>query len=179
MQSTLARQIASLSLLAVWIGCVGCANYTVGTRALFRPDVTSVHVPAVQNETFRHDLGGQLHEAVVREIQLRTPYRVTGNPGADTVLSCRINFESKNVLTETASDDPRALDTVVSVQTTWLNRNGEMLMQNRLLPDAAALQLSDTSQFVPEAGGSIGAANADAMAKIASRIVDQMEMRPF
>ena len=81
--------------------------------ALFPSGVRTVHIPVVQNETFRHDLGVRLTEALVREVEQRTPYKVVSNPNADTVLRCNITGESKDVLSETENDDPRALDASV------------------------------------------------------------------
>ncbi len=77
------------------------------------PGIQTVHVPVVRNDTFRHDLGVRLSEALVREIELRTPYKVTGDPNADSTLTCRVVNEAKRVLTETDTDDPRAIDAAI------------------------------------------------------------------
>ncbi|TWT76434.1 hypothetical protein CA13_69280 [Planctomycetes bacterium CA13] len=156
----------------------GCALYQYGPSSLYRSDIKTVHVPIVRNRTFRHDLGVRLTEAVVREIELRTPYKVTGDPNADSSLLIEFNAESKGVLTETASDDPRALDMSVSVQANWMSRQGELLMQNTVVPNSGTLiAFGQTARFVPEAGQSVDTAVQDAIEKLASRIVSQMEFR--
>lgn len=159
-------------------GLGGCAAYRFGSASLFRPGIRTVYVPIVRNDTFRHDLGVRLTEAIVREIETRTPYKVTGDPNADSRLECRVVSETKRVLTETGSDDPRALDAAISVRATWLGRGGEMLMQNAVVPASElAIGFSQDARFVPEAGQSIDTATEAAIQKLANRIVSQMEMR--
>lgn len=165
--------------LAAWLCChVGCATYRFGNATLFRQDVRTVYVPVIRNETFRQDLGVRLNEELIREIETRTPYKVTGDPNADSTLTCRFNTETKRVLTETSSDDPRALDAAVSVQAAWVSRGGEMLMQNMVVPDNnLAIAFSQDSRFVPEAGQSVDTATQEVIKQLAARIVSQMEMR--
>jgi hypothetical protein len=168
----------AVTATAVMLMHLGCASYQFGAAALYPAGIRTVHVPIVRNETFRHELGVQLTEALVAEIERRTPYKVVSNPNADSILRCTLVAQSKVVLTETATDDPRALDTAVSVAVNWNTRDGRRLMQNSL----AALDLdptgfSQSSRFVPEAGQSIDTANQDAINDLARRIVSQMESR--
>lgn len=176
--SPLRRHITSSALLLAIAVLGGCAGYQFGPRALYRSDIRTIHVPVVRNDSFRHDLGVRLTEAVIREIENRTPYKVTGNPNADSVLTVRVLNEYKEVLTETGGDDPRALDAHVTIQAAWVDRSGAMLMQNRLLPsDELALTFASQARFVPEAGQSIETELQHAIDSLAQRIVSQMEMR--
>src|SRR5262245_35350210 len=61
----------------------GCAGYQIGNRALYRPDLRTVHVPVIQSDSYRRYLGERLTEAIVKEIELRTPYKVVGPDAAD------------------------------------------------------------------------------------------------
>ncbi|WP_068142661.1 LPS assembly lipoprotein LptE [Roseimaritima ulvae] len=167
----------ALCLVSV-LSTVGCAGYQIGPHAMYRSDIRTVYVPVARNDTFRHDLGVRLTEAVNREIEQRTPYKVTGDPTADSTLTVRFLTETKRVLTETSGDDPRALDAVVSVQATWLDRSGQVLMQNQLLPDnSLAFTFSQSGRLVPEAGQSVETELQDAIDDLATRIVSNMEMR--
>lgn len=176
-------RIPRFSAAMLWIGALlcsltGCVGYRFGSASMFRPGIRTVHVPVVRNDTFRHDLGVRLSEALVKEIDRRTPYKVTGDPNADSTLSCRITNESKRVLTENADDDPRALDAAISVRANWTARNGELLMQNSVTPsDELSIAFGQDSRFVPEAGQSIDSATQAAIENLAARIVSQMEMR--
>ena len=145
---------------------------------MFRPDVRTIYVPIVRNETFRHDLGVRMNEAIVRRIQERTPYVVTGDPNADSVLTCRFVAASKNGLTETNTDELRAFDAAISVEASWVGRNGNVLMENRLLPNGSlALSFGQQSRVVPEAGQPIETELQAAIDDLADRVVAQMEAR--
>ncbi|TWU06048.1 LPS assembly lipoprotein LptE [Stieleria varia] len=172
-------QLAWLPLVLVAITCVGgCAAYQFGSDAMFPVGIRTVHVPVVRNETFRHDLGVRLTDAIVDEITRRTPYVVTSDPNADSVLRCTVVGETKSVLTETRSDDPRALDVSISVRADWISRNGQPLMANAgTTGDSPTIGFSQSIRMVPEAGQSYATASQAAIEELAGRIVSQMEAR--
>jgi hypothetical protein len=166
------------AILLCSVCATGCAAYRFGPASLFRPGIRTVHVPIVRNDTFRHDLGVRLSEALVKEIERRTPYKVTGDPSADSTLTCRVINEAKRVLTEKDTDDPRALEAAISVQAMWTSRGGELLMQNSVVPSGElAIAFGQDARFVPEAGQSIDSATQVAIENLAQRIVSQMELR--
>ena len=168
----------TLALCVLAGGATGCAAYRFGPAGLYPADIRTVYVPVVRNDTFRHDLGVRLTEALIHEIETRTPYKVTGDPNADSALVCRVVYEIKHVLTETESDDPRALDSVISVRASWVSRSGEPLMQNSLVPlSNAEVGFDEDTRFVPEAGQTVATATQRAIVDLAQRIVSQMETR--
>ena len=175
----IARSLVWTTLMACYFAAAtGCAAYRFGPDSMFVSGIRTVHVPIVRNDTFRHDLGVRLSEALVKEIEPRTPYKVTGDPNADSTLTCRVVSESKRVLTETDTDDPRALDAAINVRATWTSRSGELLMQNSIIPtDDLAINFGRDARFVPEAGQSIDSASQAAIENLAERIVSQMEVR--
>lgn len=156
----------------------GCAQYQFGPATMFPGGIRTIHVPVARNDTYRHDLGVRLTEALVRAIERRSFYKVTGDPNADSTLRCRVFSESKVALTETNSDDPRALDAVISVRADWLSRGGEVLMQNALVTsEDLTIYFAQDARFVPEAGQSIDTATQEVIEALAERIVSQMEVR--
>ena len=42
------------------------------------PDVSTVYVPMIESGSYRRDLGERLTEAVAKQIELKTPYKVVG-----------------------------------------------------------------------------------------------------
>src|SRR5688572_31475837 len=100
----------------------GCAAYRFGNGSLYAPDVTTVYVPMIESDSFHRDLGERLTEAVIKEIELKTPYKVVGTPDADSILSARLMGERKLLQFENQNDDPRDLEYALTVQVTWLNR---------------------------------------------------------
>ena len=178
--STPSRSAAALllTMAALTLLTAGCVTYRFGSAAMFRTGIRTVHVPIVRNDTFRHDLGIRLTEAITNEIENRTPYKVTGDPNADSTLTCRVTRQTKQVLSEADTDDPRALNAVISVQSSWVSREGELLMQNSVVPsDDISISVAQESRFVPEAGQSVGLATQAAIEQIANSIVSQMELR--
>jgi hypothetical protein len=156
----------------------GCASYQFGNATLFNPNIRTVHVPVVRNDTFRHDIGVQLTEAIVKAIEQRTPYKVVANPNADSVLSCRISNEAKRVVTETVNDDPRVLNQSIAIEMTWTDRSGNLLLTNRFLPPGeVSFYFIQGSEFIPEGGQSIGTAQHQIVQSLADQIVNQMESR--
>ena len=95
---------ASAALLVVWAGCAG---YQIGNQTLYPSHIRTVYVPMFESTSFRRNMGEQLTEAVQKEIELKTPYKVVHAPGADSVLSGRIARENKRVVIRSRSGDAR------------------------------------------------------------------------
>lgn len=156
----------------------GCAGYQLGSATLYRNDVQTVYVPIVRNDAWRPKLGVQMTEALQKAIQLRTPYRIVNDPSADSVLTCRVTSENKRVITETRTDDPRAIDAKLTIQVTWVDRQNNVLMENSFVPpEDIAILFAQGVDFVPEAGQSISTAHMRAIDRLADEIVGQMEAR--
>jgi len=154
----------------------GCASYRVGNQTLYAPDVRTVYVPMIETNSFRRDLGERLTEAVVKEIELKTPFKVVGTPDADSVLSARMVGETKRVTIENQNDDPRAVEINMAVEITWLNRRRAPLRAPTTLalpPDL--LPVANTSTLIPEAGQSIATSQQQAIVRLAQQIVSTME----
>ncbi len=168
----------TVSLLLAAASLSGCAGYQLGSRTLFRNDVRTIYVPIIRNDTWRPYLGVQLTEQLQKEIQRRTPYRIVNDPSADSILTCRVTNETKRVITENRVDDPRAIDAKIAIQLTWVDRQNTVLMENQFVPpDDVAFLFAQGTDFVPEAGQSISTAHMRAIERLASDIVNQMEVR--
>lgn len=174
------RRVPLLPLLLVCLLGIplGCARYQFGNRTLYNPNIRTIYIPIVRNDTFRHDLGPQLTESLQKAVELRTPYKVVGSPAADSTLTCRITSETKRVVTETATDEPRVIESLVTVQLNWTDRRGNLLMENRFVPQGElAYYFVQGIDFVPEAGQSGDTTLRRAVERLADEIVNQMESR--
>ena len=162
-----------LATFAVVLICCGC-GYMVGNG--FSPDVRTVSVPIFENETYRRGIEYQLTEAVQKEIQKRTPYKLAKGLDADTRLTGRIVQTRKDVLGENANDDPRQLQFSIMVNVTWENlRTGEVLAQQEVPVAPEAIPLISSAQFAPELGQSQATALQTAVSNLARHIVNMME----
>src|SRR5689334_21141965 len=84
----------------------GCIGYHVGTNSLYAPDVATVYVPMIESDSYRRDLGERLTEAVIKEIELKTPYKVVSTPNADSILTARLQQDTRRRIIENAFSDP-------------------------------------------------------------------------
>lgn len=163
----------SVCLQSPWV-----AGYRFGTQSLYRTDVRTVHIPMVRCDSFRPDLGVRLTEAIQKRVEERTPYKIASDANADSIMTCRLTTDSKRVVTETKTDEPRQLKAFMTVESSWVDRRGQVLMENRFLPPGeTAFYFAQGSDFVPEAGQSITTAHQKVIERLADHIVDQMEAR--
>jgi hypothetical protein len=165
-------KILPLLLLPILFG--GCAAYQIGNASLYPAEVHTVYVPMFESVSFRRDLGERLTEAVMKEIEKKTPYKVVADPNADSTLSGRISQETKRVLVGSRTGDPRELQTQISVKVTWLDNRGKMLRTGSDIPLPPALTEA-TGDVVPEAGQSLAVAQQEAINRLAEQIVGLME----
>lgn len=167
---------ARLSILLALFAAVatpGC-GYVVGSP--YGPEVRSVYVPTFSSVTFRRGLEYQLTEAVQKQIQMRTPYRLVQEANADTRLTGKIISADKSLLGETAFDDARELQLNLIVEVTWEDlRTGEILRQQNVPLSPDIIRMTAQSEFAPEVGQSLATAERTAVDRLARNIVDMME----
>ena len=166
-------------LIAVALATVlGCAGYKIGTRSLYRADIRTIHVPIIKSESFRPELGVMLTETVQKEIERRTSFKLANIETADSVMTCTLTADTKRIVSETNLDEPRLLQSVMTVEVAWVDRRGMPLIETRFLPPGeTTFYFSENVDFVPEAGQSISTANQRLVERLANHIVDQMEAR--
>lgn len=169
-----------MRLFAATITCAlllaGCARYQVGSESLYAPDVATVYVPMIESDSYRRDLGERLTEAVIKEIELKTPYKVVGTPDADSILSVRLLGDRRSLLAENSFDDPRLSESAIYTEVSWLNRRRLPVAP----PQAIALPpelvgIEATANLVPEAGQSVATSQQQAIERLAQQIVGTME----
>jgi hypothetical protein len=170
--SFLFRAIFALSLLL--LTAPGCA-YRFGACSLYRPDIRTVHVPVVTSGSFRRDLGERLTEAIVKELETNSPYKVVGSDQADSILTVRLDSDLKKVLAENANDEPRNIEAMFYCHMTWRDRRGNLISQSAMPLDDTIVNLSASSAFVPESGQSLATAHQKVIQRLAADIVSQME----
>ena len=155
----------------------GCAAYRFGVRSMYRTDIRTVHVPIVESDSYRRGLGERLTEALVRQVELNTPYKVVGSPEhADSILRCRLVSDQKGLTIETKTDESRVIEVGFVVEMDWVDRRGQSLVQRSEVPlPSSILSITQRSEFVPEVGQSLTTAHQKALEELARQIVAQME----
>ncbi|MDP6447360.1 MAG: LPS assembly lipoprotein LptE [Pirellulaceae bacterium] len=180
MKRSYSRSLRLAVVACTVVSTIGCAGYQIGSRSLFRNDVQTIHVPIFKSDTLRRNLGEWLTEAVVKEIEQQSHYKVVAAVDADSLLSGRVLSETKHVLAENLNDEPRNLDVNLYVEVEWRDRAGNALMQRvSIALPSAAVSVNEKSNFIPEAGQSMVTAQQEAIRAIARRVVQEMEYTPL
>jgi hypothetical protein len=154
----------------------GCAGYQVGNQSLYPCDIRTVYVPIFESDSYRRYLGERLTEAVIKEIELKTSYKVTGDSMADSILSGRISRDSKRLLVLNKYHDPRDEEISLTVQVRWLDRQSNIMREGTPVPIPEELAtISESASMVPEVGQSVTTAQQQAIHRLAVQIVGMME----
>jgi outer membrane lipopolysaccharide assembly protein LptE/RlpB len=167
----------SATLILASIVCLpfaGC-GYMVG--GAYRKDIQTVHVPIFQNTGFRRDIEFQLTEAVHREIQNQTHFRLAKAGEADTRLTGRIVSIRKHALSESGFDDARELQLNLTVEVTWedLRGNKQVMPTKQIEIPPDVIKLLSSADFAPELGQSKATARQRAVNNLARQIVQLMQ----
>lgn len=175
-RSALARLIGAGAIFG-GLASSGCAKYRFGAASLYPPDIQTIYVPMFESNSFRRNLSELLTEAVCKEIEARTPYKLVGNPQADSVLTGKLTSDTKRVIIEDQYDMPRETEVNISVEVRWINRRGDLINPASTVPLPQDLvTLSAPGQLVPEFGQSVSTAQLQSIQTLASQIVSLMEM---
>ena len=169
------KLLRTMLLLTLLLTGGGCSIYRFGACSLYRPDVQTVHVPMIESSSFRRNLGEQLTEAVVKEIETSTPYKVVNASDADSTLEVKITADTKRVTGENGLDESRSIETAWQVQMTWRNRQGNLITRSAMPLDDTVVGIVQSSTLIPEAGQSMASAQQKIVQRLATQIVSQME----
>ncbi len=168
------------------------------TRPNYDTTIHTVHVPIFKNTTIqdstRRGFEFELTEAVIREIEMRTPYKVVGpNYNADTELSGTIISNPKLLLNRTQLNEIREGETTMAMNIVWKDlrpgRCGELLSQPKKpgMPPVEAVPLvgppppqppvlvQSRTSYIPELGQTNISARQQNINLLAKQIVNMME----
>ena len=154
----------------------GCAGYQFGTETLYPAHIRTVYVPIFRTTSFRRDLGERLTEAVIKEIQLKTPFTVVNTPDADSILSGEIGVDTKRLMVPDPNGDPRETEVAMQIRVSWVDKTGGALREGlKLTLDQTPMTVNATAKLVPEVGQSMATAQQQAIQRAAQQIVSMME----
>jgi len=166
-----------LLLLPLFIqaGCVGL-GYQVGAQSLFGQDVRTVYIPMVEADPTRRHLAERLTEAMSKQIEARSPYKVVGRPSADSILEARIIDKREQVSLVTSFNDPRQITGDLVVQVRWRDRRDRDLRELDIpLWNERAARVTASDSMVAEFGHSVLTSEQRQIDRIAAQIVGMME----
>jgi hypothetical protein len=191
----LALALAAVSMVlpsCAWDGHFTLFGYT--TRPNYDRGIKTVRVPIFENATIWRGLEFDLTQAVIREIELRTPYKVvSAECNADTELKGKIISFNKLLLNRNQLNEVREAETTLAVELSWRDlRSGEVLSAPRPKepgypfppppapgepppPPPPPVLVQSVATFIPEVGESITTAQKRNVDRLAVSIVSMME----
>lgn len=156
--------------IALVSGCASDPTQGYSSKSTFREGISSVAVPIFTNDAYTRDVEFELTDALIKEIEARTPYKVTSPARADTVLighirSIELDQLSKSRTTKLAEE----VIVSVTIDFEWKDlRSGQTLVSRK--------QYSGFGLFVPSrpTGESIELGQFAAVEQLARDIVGEM-----
>ncbi len=127
------RRALLLLLLSALGACASDPRQGYSFDKPFDADKRTIAVEMFDNVSYFHGLEVHLTDAVVKEIQRSTPWRVVNGPGADTVLSGAISaVDIRKLATAPVSGLSQQLAVAVTFDFDWRDqRTGDVLVSRR------------------------------------------------
>ncbi len=174
LRRTLARVGFAMFAAAIPIGFAGCASDPTAGYSMqetFREDIRTIAVPIFTNTTFYRDVQYELADALIKQIESQTPWKVVGSQGkADTLLRGTITDVSIRRLSKSPTTGLAEEDTLtITVNFEWRDqRTGETLVERRAFAGSGLFVPTITSNEPIELG------RAAAVQVLANDIVGSM-----
>ncbi len=171
------KRLAAAGLI---LGLVGCgysnkpvsasgpaAGYTQGS--LYRAGVRTVAVPIFSTRSFSRGDEIALTQAVVNQIESRTPYKVVDRQRADTILEGQVLLTAQSaVSSDTHTSIPQEQLYSLSVDFTWKDlRTGKIIVERR--------NFEQSSAFYPTLGEGRPTGRQLTVEQLAAAIVDELQ----
>jgi hypothetical protein len=154
MRYRLGLMLVCLAVLDWAGGCASDPTRGYSSRSIYPTDVSSVAVPIFANNTLVRDVEFELTDALIKEIESRTPYKVTAESRADTILlgqvqKVQLDQFSKSRLTGLSEE----VIVTVTIDFQWKDlRSGKTLVERRSFAGNALFTPSRPSSETIELG---------------------------
>ncbi|HTV48190.1 MAG TPA: LptE family protein [Phycisphaerae bacterium] len=165
----LRRALPTLFLAALF-SLAGCGYQSEG---LYPTGIDTISVPMWNNHSYYRDLEFQLTEAIDKNIESRTPYRLASEDEADTELTGTITGVQQNVLSYNFETNlPQETQVTIVVDFTWRDlRSGKIILQRA--------SFARSSTYIPSIASQLPDAENEAIDNLARAIVMEMANDQF
>jgi len=136
---------ALLLSVLVAVGCKTGDGSLLGYRhkPLYDPNLGTVAVDIFDNQTFEKGVEFDVTEALVKEIELRTPYKVVDRSLARTLLTGSVVDVRRGVLNrEFEAGVPQEMQVRITVSFEWKDRQTGRMLRKRN-------RITGTGEFIP------------------------------
>ncbi|MBU3729875.1 MAG: hypothetical protein FGM37_11615, partial [Phycisphaerales bacterium] len=143
---------AALALVATAIAiapasCAGDPGTGYASGALYSTKYRSVALPIFDNATYDRPISNYVSEALLKEIQMSTPYGVTAEGRADTVLRGKVTAVRLQTMSQSvATGLPEEMSYTVTVDYDWVDmRTGTPIVSRKGYEVSAVFVASNTN----------------------------------
>jgi len=135
----------------------------------FPTDIQTVCVEMLHSKEFRREIEIELTEALVKRIEMDTPYRIAPCDRADSAISGEIiEVQQRTIGTDFDTDLPREIGATIVMSWRWKDlRTGEMLRERG--------RFLYTTTYIPPVGETFETGMTRGLDGMAERIVEAME----
>jgi len=149
------------------IGVTGCGY---STARPFRTDLQTIHVDIFHSKEFRRELEFRLTEALVKRLEMDTPYRITSRRTADALLTGEIlAVDNRTFGDDLALDLPREIGSTVVIRFRLQDmRTGDILVDRP--------RFVYQTSYIPPVGETFTDGMTRALDGLAEQIVETMEL---
>jgi len=160
------RLIVTVAAAVSAFGVPGCGY---STARPFRTDIQTIHVEMFQSKEFRRELEFRLTEALVKRIEMDTPYRIAPRRTADALLTGEVvSVENRTFGDDFDLDRPREIGSTVTVRFRLQDmRTGEIIVERP--------RFVFQTSYIPPVGETFTQGMTRALDGMAEQIVDTME----
>ena len=169
------RLLLGIAALVVLLVLSACGYHTAGKASLIPPDVKTIAIPSFVNQTQTYHIESILTQAVVREFNTRTRYRIVSDPqDADAVLRGTVTSTQFAPVTYD-SNTGRASSALVTVsmKVALTAKDGKVLYQNSDYTYREQYQVSrELSSFFEEEGPAVDRLARDFARTLVSNVLE-------
>ncbi len=164
----MARNLSRLMIFSS-IALTALTGCGYSTQRPFPTDIQTVHVEMLQSKEFRRELEFRLTEAIVKRIELDTPYRIAPRRTADALLSGEIlNVENRTFGDDYKTDLPREIGSTIVIRYRFQDlRSGDILIERP--------RFVYQTSYIPPAGERFNDAMTRGLEGLAEQMVETME----
>ncbi len=169
------RGFAFLTTLLAACLITGCAGYQIGNQTLYTANIQTIYIPMVKAPTLGPHMSERITEAVAKEVELRTPYKLVRDNYADAVLNIEITEYKQGINFKDKWGGPRQNNLEMRAKVELVNRRSltpECGCEFSL--DQEGIVLGHGS-MIPVAGQSTATEQQEAIDRLARCIVNSLE----
>ena len=152
-----------------------CGYHVAGQTNLLPPEIHTIAVQAWGNISMQYKLSDYLGEAVSRELNTRTRYKIVADPAkADAVLTGAVaNLFSGALVADPTTGRSTGALVVVQVQVKLIDKNGNVLFQRPNLEFRERYEISvDPRQYFDENQAALLRLSRDVARTVVSAILE-------